>query len=81
MQLTSRFVADRCSKKGFVVDCGIVPSLFVVVTICRDRDVREGAIEVLESCGERMETTWNAAEIARLGNIFSKLGMRMLWNR
>lgn len=64
----SRIVAaDQGHKKVFVVDCGIVPSLFVIIMICRERSVRQAAIEVLESCGDRMEVTWNAAEIARIG--------------
>jgi hypothetical protein len=67
VELTRRIAADRHFRKGFVVDCGIVPSLFVVITLCRDRSVREDAIKVLESCGERMEVTWNAAAIAQIG--------------
>lgn len=67
VELTRRIAKESGFKKGFVVDCGIVPSLFVVITLCRNRTVRQDAIEVLESCGERMEVTWNAAAVAKIG--------------
>lgn len=72
--LTRRIITERGFKKGFVVDCGIVPSLFVVITICRNRMVREDAIAVLESCGERMEVTWNAAAVAKIGKQILEAG-------
>lgn len=64
----SRAVAkDQEYRKVFVVDCGVIPSLFMVVMICREREVREAAVEVLEDCGDRMEVTWNASEISKIG--------------
>ncbi|CZR54913.1 uncharacterized protein PAC_04798 [Phialocephala subalpina] len=65
--LSRKIVSNRSFKKTFVFDCGIVPTLFVVVTNCWKRSLREEAIEVLESCGERMEVTWNAAAVAQIG--------------
>ncbi|KAE8451405.1 hypothetical protein EG329_004034 [Mollisiaceae sp. DMI_Dod_QoI] len=67
MHLARKVVAERCFRKTFVFDCGIVPTLFVVIMNCKRREVREEAVEILRSCGERMEITWNAAAVARLG--------------
>ncbi|KUJ08752.1 uncharacterized protein LY89DRAFT_724773 [Mollisia scopiformis] len=67
VDLSRRISENQCFKKAFVLDCGVVASLFVVITICRTRHIREEAIEVLESCGERMEITWNAASMAKVG--------------
>ncbi|KAF8854580.1 hypothetical protein BDZ45DRAFT_805722 [Acephala macrosclerotiorum] len=67
VSLSRKIVTNDSFKRIFVFDCGIVPTLFVVVTNCWKRSLREEAIEVLESCGERMEATWNAAAVAKIG--------------
>lgn len=67
VELTRKVVENKCFKKTFVVDCGIVPSLFVAFLICRNKSIREEAVRVLELAGDRMEVTWNAAAVAQMG--------------
>lgn len=64
---SERAVAHPGFKRQFVWDCGIIPPLFVVIKGCRNRRVREKAVEVLKSAIPRRELVWDAAEVAKLG--------------
>lgn len=67
VDLTRRVVLDPRFKKAFGFDCGVVPSLFIVIMICRNREIREEAISVLRMAEGRIETVWDASKIAELG--------------
>ena len=67
MNLTRAVVADTRFKKTFVFDCGVIPSLFITIMICRNRSIREEAIRILRMAEGRMEITWNAATVADMG--------------
>ena len=58
--------------KSFVFDAGIVPSLFVVITKCRDRMVREEAISILKMANPRREGVWDSLMVAKIGEELSK---------
>lgn len=67
IDLTRKVVMDHRFKKTFSFDCGVVPSLFIAIMICRNREIREEAIEILRLAGDRVETTWVAKDIMALG--------------
>jgi hypothetical protein len=67
ISLSRRVVSDPRFKKTFVMDCGVVPSLFATIMLCQDRGMREEAIEILRLAGERMEVVWSAKAIADFG--------------
>lgn len=53
--------------KSFVFNVGFVPSLFVLVTKCRDKMVRQEAIDVLKAAHPRREGVWDCLMVARIG--------------
>ena len=53
--------------KSFIFDTGIVGPLFVIVTKCRDRMLRQEAISVLKKASSRREGVWDALMVARVG--------------
>jgi len=67
VDLSRRIVMDPMFKKKFIFDCGLIPPLFVVTMICRERSIREDAIQVLRMMEGRIEICWKAADIADLG--------------
>ncbi|KAE9368242.1 hypothetical protein N431DRAFT_414528 [Stipitochalara longipes BDJ] len=67
VDLTRRVVSDPRFKKSFGFDCGIVPALFIAIMICRDREIREEAIEILRMAKGRVEVVWDASKVAELG--------------
>jgi len=69
VDLTRRAVLDPRFKKSFGFDCGLVPSLFIVVMICWNREIREEAISVLKMAEGRIEVVWDASKIAELGEM------------
>lgn len=58
--------AARHIKPSFSADLGIVPSLFVVATKCRDPVIRRQAIQLLKSSSRR-EGMWDSELAARIG--------------
>jgi hypothetical protein len=58
--------AARHIKPSFSADLGIVPSLFVVATKCRDPVIRRRAIQLLKSSSRR-EGMWDSELAARIG--------------
>jgi len=67
VDLTKRVVLDPRFKKSFGFDCGVVPALFIAIMICRHRQIREEAIEVLRMAEGRIEVVWDASKVAELG--------------
>lgn len=65
--LTRGVVQDHRFKKTMGFDCGVVPSLFIAIVICRNRSIREEAIAVLKMAEGRIEVLWDASQIAALG--------------
>lgn len=73
--LESREIVLLCSSilsvpehtTEFVFDCGFIPALFIVITICRQRELREDAIRLLRKAGPRKEFTWGAEAAADFG--------------
>lgn len=65
--LCKSLLSDPSFKRGFVFDCGFIPTLFVVITVCRQRDIREEAIRVLRQAAPRREFTWDAEKVADIG--------------
>lgn len=58
--------AARHIKPSFSADLGIVPSLFVVATKCRDPLIRRRAVQLLKSSSRR-EGMWDSELAARIG--------------
>jgi hypothetical protein len=67
IDLTRRIVQDHRFKKTFGFDCGVVPSLFIAIMICRNKSIREEAIQILRMAEGRIEVVWDASVIAGLG--------------
>jgi hypothetical protein len=67
VDLTRRVLSDPRFKKSFSFDCGFVPALFIAIMICRNREIREEAIEVLRMAKGRVEVVWDASKVAELG--------------
>lgn len=57
----------RHIKPSFSADLGIVPPLFVVATKCRERRIRQQAIQLLQTSSRR-EGMWDSELCARIGN-------------
>ncbi|KAH8649481.1 hypothetical protein BGZ60DRAFT_201347 [Tricladium varicosporioides] len=56
-----RAVVNHASfYKGFVFDCGIVPSLFIVLFSCENIKVRRQIVDVLKKAEGRSEMVWEA---------------------
>lgn len=53
--------------KGFVFDTAIVPILFLIVTKCPDRAVRQEALSILEMASPRREGVWDSSMVLRIG--------------
>ncbi|KAF8858795.1 hypothetical protein BDZ45DRAFT_743006 [Acephala macrosclerotiorum] len=53
--------------KSFVFNVGFVPSLFILVTKCRDKILRQEAIDVLKAAHPRREGVWDCLMVARIG--------------
>lgn len=65
-----RAVANRPSfYKGFVFDCGIVPSLFIVLFSCKNIQVRRRIVEALKKAEGRSEMVWEANRVRELGEM------------
>jgi hypothetical protein len=58
--------------KSFIFDTGIVGPLFMIVTQCRDRMLRQEAISVLKNASPRREGVWDALMVARVGEAMLK---------
>jgi hypothetical protein len=58
--------------KSFVFDSGIVSSLFVVVTKCPDRAVRQEALSILKMATPRREGVWDSSMVLRIGQDLMK---------
>jgi hypothetical protein len=67
VDLTRRVVLDHRFKKSFGFDCGVVPSLFIAIMICRNRKIREEAINILKMAEGRIEVVWDASKVVELG--------------
>jgi hypothetical protein len=67
VDLTRRAVLDPRFKKAFGFECGVIPSLFITVMICRNRKIREEAVSILKMAKGRIEVVWDASKIAELG--------------
>ncbi|CZR62946.1 uncharacterized protein PAC_12843 [Phialocephala subalpina] len=65
--LCSALVKHPRFVKSFVFNVGFVPSLFILVTKCRDRMVRQEAIDVLKAAHPRREGVWDCLMVARIG--------------
>lgn len=65
--LSRRMVRDKKWKRTFAVCGGIVPALFVVIMVCRTRSIREEALDILKLAEGRVEVTWDAAVLAKVG--------------
>jgi Fungal specific transcription factor domain len=67
VDLSRRVVRDHRFKNAFGFDCGIIPSLFIAIMICRNREIRKEAIEILRMAEGRVEVVWDASKVAELG--------------
>ena len=56
---------------GFELGLGITPSLFLLVTRCRDRELRRKGIEILKNWHE--EACWNSAMVAQIGEFLVRV--------
>ncbi|KUJ09353.1 uncharacterized protein LY89DRAFT_724374 [Mollisia scopiformis] len=65
--LSSAIVNHPRFLKSFVFNMGFVPSLFIIVTKCRDKTVRQEAIDVLKAAHPRREGVWDCLMVARIG--------------
>ena len=64
----SRIVADDPSfLKSFVWDCGIIPSLSIVLACCLDRSIRKEALQLLKQSIPRREGVWDSLTAAKFG--------------
>ena len=53
--------------KGFVFDAGIIPSLWIIVMLCPDRELKMEATKILRSMDGRVECVWNSTTVAETG--------------
>lgn len=69
VDLARRVISDKSFKKTFVFECGVLPPLFIVIMLCRNRSVRVEAIRVLRMAEGRMEVTWDATAVANMAEM------------
>lgn len=67
IDLSRRVVRDHRFKHSFGFDCGIIPSLFIAIMLCRKREIRKQGIEILRMAEGRVEVVWDASQIAEVG--------------
>lgn len=53
--------------KGFVFDAGIIPSLWIIVMLCPDQELKMEATHILRSMDGRVECVWNSTTVAETG--------------
>ncbi|KAE8454564.1 hypothetical protein EG329_000187 [Mollisiaceae sp. DMI_Dod_QoI] len=70
--LSSALIAHPCFVKSFVFNIGFVPSLFILVTKCTDKMVRQEAIDLLRAAHPRREGVWDCLMVARIGEELTK---------
>ena len=69
----SIFIAtDPSFLKSFVLDCGIVPGLSIVIAACIDTSIQKEALQVLKDIVPRREGVWDSLTAV-------KFGERCLW--
>lgn len=73
LRLSKDMTSDRMFLKGFVFDYGIIPSLFTVVVSSWERESAREAIDILKSMAPRKESTWDALEMAKMGEGILKM--------
>jgi len=78
--LSGRVVRNPRFKRTFVMDCGIVPCLFVVVVVCQSRDLKLEAVRLLREAVGRKEVVWDAKMIADMGDNILKAEGQLLSN-
>jgi hypothetical protein len=60
---------DSSFVKKWVWDCGIIAQLFIVISSCDIRNVRQEAVDILKKAGPRREFLWDAAAVANYGDV------------
>ncbi|QSZ36652.1 hypothetical protein DSL72_006533 [Monilinia vaccinii-corymbosi] len=69
ISLSQSLVSDPRFLKTFVFDAGIIPSLFVVIYACPHQSIRRDAVMILKNAAPRREGTWDALNIASIGQM------------
>ena len=67
LSIGRKLVRDPAFVKGFVFDAGIVPSLWIIVMLCPDREFKMEATQILRSMEGRVECVWDSATVAETG--------------
>ena len=53
--------------KSFVFDAGIIPSLWIIIMLCPDRELKQEATAILRSMDGRVECVWDSRTVAETG--------------
>jgi len=67
LSIGKKLVAHPKFVKGFVFDAGIIPSLWIIVMLCPDRELKTEATQILRNMDGRVECVWNSAVVAQTG--------------
>lgn len=69
VDLSKFVVADPSFRKSFVLDCGIVPGMSIVIAACMDMSMRKEALEILKDVVPRREGVWDSMSAVKNGEI------------
>lgn len=67
LSIARKLVKHPAFVKGFVFDAGIIPSLWIIVMLCPDREFKMEATQILRSMDGRVECVWDSATVAETG--------------
>jgi hypothetical protein len=56
-------------RRGFVLDCGIVPGVFMAMVAPVELSVKREALEFMKELVPRREVTWDSAELVKVGEV------------
>ena len=65
--LASSVIDHPSFIRGFVFETAFIPSLFVVVVLCRDKMVRTEIIRIAKAMYPRREGVWDSAMLIKMG--------------
>lgn len=74
VNLSKCVVVDPSFVRSFVWDCGVLPALSAVVSMCRDRSVQNEAFELLVQATPRQEGVWDSLTLVKWGKDFLQMG-------
>ena len=78
LRLSKMLAAQPGFRRGFVLDCGIVPAVFIAMVAPVELSIKREALKVMKELVPRREVTWDSAELVKVGEIHLKACTREL---